>query len=112
MASRPCRTYRVHHLCADKGYAYDDIRQGLRERHYHVHIKRRGVEVTEIPPEKGYPARRWVVERTLPWPNDFRSLRTRRAKKANNWLALIQFASALGLWRMTNEPEFTDRLPE
>jgi putative transposase len=103
VVTRPHHQYHVQRLCADKGYDYADIRQGLLDRHYHVHIKRRGVEVTEIPPQKRYPARRWVVERTHAWQNDFRGLRTRWAKKANNWLALIQFASALVLWRMANE---------
>ncbi len=55
--ARPRRQYRVHHLCADKGYDYADIRQGVHDRHYHVHIGRRGVDVTEIPPQKRYPAR-------------------------------------------------------
>ena len=77
---RPKTKYKVHHLCADKGYDYADIRQGVHDRHYQVHIKQRGVEVTEMPPQKRYPARRWVVERTLSWQNDFRSLRTRWAK--------------------------------
>lgn len=97
---RPKTTYRVHHLCGDKGYDYDDIRQAAIERQYHVHIKERGVELQPVPLEQRYPARRWVVERTLSWQNDFRSLRTRWAKKADNWLAMIQFASALVLWRM------------
>lgn len=99
---RPQTTYRVHHLCGDKGYDYEDIRQAAEERQYHVHIKRRGVELETIPVEKRHPARRWVVERTLSWQNDFRSLRTRWAKKADNWLALIQLASALVLWRMAH----------
>lgn len=103
VVERPQRIYRVHHLCADKGYDYADVRQGVSERQYHVHIKQRGVQVDELPAEKRYPARRWVVERTLSWQNDFRSLRTRWAKKAKNWLALIQFASALVLWRMASE---------
>lgn len=46
-------------------------------------------------------ARRSVVERTLSWQNDFRSLRVRWAKRADNWLAFIQLASALVLWNMT-----------
>lgn len=103
IVERPNRVYSVHHLCADKGYDYDDVRQGVRERHYRVHIHRRGVQLTEVPAEKRYPARRWVIERTLSWQNDFRSLRTRWAKKAKNWLALIQFASALVLWRMAHQ---------
>lgn len=100
--ARPQTVYRVHHLCGDKGYDYDDVRQAAHERQYHVHIKARGVEVETIPDEKRYPARRWVVERTLSWQNDFRSLRTRWAKKAANWLALIHFASALVLWQMAH----------
>ena len=47
-----------------------------------------------------HPARRWVVERTLSWQNNFRSLRVRWAKKSSNWLALIYFACTLILWRM------------
>lgn len=98
--ARPKRKYRVHHLCADKGYDFEDVRQAVRERHYQVHIKAKGLQVEEVPAAKRHPARRWVVERTLSWQNDFRSLRTRWAKKADNWLALIQFASALVLWQM------------
>ncbi len=97
---RPKRQYRVHHLCADKGYDYADLRQAIYERHYHVHIKVKGLQVEELPAKKRYPARRWVVERTLSWQNDFRSLRIRWAKKADNWLAFIQLASALVLWNM------------
>jgi putative transposase len=101
MIERPERVYRVHHLCADKGYDYDDVRQALVERHYRVHIRARGTELVEVPPTKRHPARRWVVERTLSWQNDFRALRTRWAKKAANWLALIHFACVLVLWRMS-----------
>lgn len=90
-------------ICADKGYDYDDVRQGVLERHYQAHTKQRRVQVTEIPAEKRHPARRRVVERTLSWQNDFCSLHTRCAKKANNWLALIEFACALVLCRIANE---------
>lgn len=97
---RPETKYRVHHLCADKGYDFDDIREAVHERHYQAHIKKKGVELEEIPPDRRHPARRWVVERTLSWQNDFRSLRTRWAKKADNWLGLIHLASAIVLWQM------------
>ncbi len=99
---RPQTVYVVHHFCADKGYDYDDVRQAAEARHYRVHIHQRGVEVEDIPPEKRHPARRWVVERTLSWQNDFRSLRTRWAKDSENWLALIHLACALVLWQMAN----------
>jgi len=100
---RPKTSYRVHHLCADKGYDYRDIRQALRRRNYRVHIAQRGVRLEPIPAPKRHPARRWVVERTLSWQNDFRSLRTRWSKKADNWLNFIYFASALVLWRMASK---------
>lgn len=98
---RPKRKDRVHPLCADKGYEYDDIRQAVREREYHLHLPRKGIEVQQVPAEKRHPARRWVVERTLAWQNDFRRLRVRWAKKAENWLAFIHLASAFLLWNMS-----------
>ena len=97
---RPTTKYIVHHLCADKGYDYPDLRQIISERRYRVHISRRGISLDEIPPAKRFPARRWVVERTLSWQNDFRSLRVRWSKNPENWLALNHFACALVLWQM------------
>jgi transposase len=47
-----------------------------------------------MPGEQRYPARRWVVERTLGWLTKRRSIRVRWCKKSQNWLALIQFACA------------------
>ena len=96
---RPDR-HRQQHLCADKGYDYPDVHQTLADQAYISHIKhrrRRGepvVEACPIPGEQRYPARRWVVERTLGWLVRRRSIRTRWLKKAHNWLALIQFACA------------------
>ena len=98
---RPQTKYRMHHLCADKAYDSADIRQAVHERHYQAHIiKKKGVELEEVPPDKRYPPRCWVVERTLSWQNDFRSLRTRWAKKADNWLGMIHLVSAIVLWQM------------
>lgn len=104
MLPRPQTSYRVHHLCADKGYDFDDVRADAHDRHYRVHIAKRGVVLTDVPAAKRHPARRWVVERTLSWQNDFRSLRTRWAKNSDNWLALIHFACALVLWQMATQP--------
>lgn len=98
MSKRP--THKEQHLCADKAYDADDLRKFAASACYITHIKvnprRKGIEQ---PPEndypkKVYPARRWVVERTISWLNKRRSLRTRWAKKAGNWLALVQFACA------------------
>ncbi len=94
------------HLCADKGYDYDDVHEFVEQERYIAHIKhrrRRGEPVIEecpMPGEKQYPARRWVVERTLGWLTKRRSLRVRWCKKFENWKALIQFACAHILFNM------------
>ena len=47
--------------------------------------------------EKRYPARRWVVERTLAWLSKCRAVLVRYDKKASNYLGVLQLACAL-LW--------------
>lgn len=94
------------HLCADRGYDSADVKTFLEDEHYIPHIKhrrRRGepkVELCLAPSEVQHPARRWVVERTFSWLAKRRSLRTRWSKKAANWLALVQFATAHILFDM------------
>lgn len=91
---------KKQHLCADKGYDYKDVHEFVEQERYIAHIKhrrRRGepaIEECPIPGEKRYPARRWVVERTLAWLTKRRSIRVRWCKKVENWLAFIQFACA------------------
>lgn len=86
------------HLCADKGYDYEDVFEVVLDANYTPHIKHRRrrnePEPEPIPEDKKYPARRWVVERTFAWLTKRRSIRTRWCKKADNWLAFIQFACA------------------
>ena len=95
--------HKEQHLCADKAYDSDDLREFLASAGYEAHIKvnprRKGS--TEVGAEhqpndesskRIHPARRWIVERTISWLVKRRSLRTRWAKKAENWLALIQLA--------------------
>jgi len=88
------------HLCGDRGYDYDDVHQVVAQEQYVSHIKHRRrrneplVEACPIPGELRYPARRWVVERTLGWLCKRRSLRIRWCKKPENWMALIQLACA------------------
>jgi putative transposase len=94
------RPNSTQHLCADKGYDYPDVPEFVAHAHYIAHLKhrrRRGepaVDECPMPGEKRFPARRWVVERTLGWLAKRRSLRVRWCKKAENWLALVQFACA------------------
>src|SRR5215207_1463974 len=98
--------HKEQHLCADKAYDSDDLREFAASAGYEAHIKvnprrRKGAaegaeehSPTEEFPERVYPARRWKVERTISWLTKRRSLRTRWSKKAENWLALIQLACA------------------
>lgn len=99
--------HKEQHLCADKAYnATDDVREFVASEGYDAHIKvnPRTKDVTEESSdenrtqetslEKVHPARRWVVQRTISWLTKRRSLRTRWAKKAENWLALVQLTCA------------------
>lgn len=100
VVERPDPLQTVQHLCADKGYDFEDVHQVVAQEQYVSHIKHRRrrneplVEECPIPGELRYPARRWVVERTLGWLCKRRSLRVRWSKKPENWAALIQLACA------------------
>jgi transposase len=87
------------HFCGDKGYDYDDVFEVVLGQGYVPHIKHRRLkneppDPYPVPGELRYPARRWVVERTLSWLAKRRSLRTRWCKKSSNWLAFVQLACA------------------
>ncbi len=98
-------SHKEQHLCADKAYDAEDVREFVAAAGYEAHIKvnlRRRKDARPDDEETGqkgdfekiHPARRWVVERTISWLNKRRSLRTRWSKKAGNWLALVQLACA------------------
>ncbi len=93
------------HLCLDKGYDNPTGHWAVAEHEYVGHIRRIGEEKLDEFGERKYPARRWVVERTLAWLSKCRAIGTRYDKKARNYLALIQLACALiwyrRLWRLT-----------
>jgi len=97
LIKRPTTT---QHFCADKAYDSWDIHVFVQQQGYVPHIKHRRrrnepkEEACPIPGEHRYPARRWVVERTLSWLTKRRSIRTRWCKKPENWLSLIQLACA------------------
>jgi putative transposase len=70
----------------------------VRERDYVAHIRRIGEEKLDCNMgEKRYPARRWVVERTLGWLSKCRAILVRYEKKAANYLGFIKVACIL-LW--------------
>lgn len=91
--------YRLHHLCLDAGYNFDDVIRGVLARGYHLHLSRPAKHKREVAEEKKYPARRWVVERTHAWHNRFRRLLIRWEKKLDNYYAMIDLASAMMTWR-------------
>jgi transposase len=68
-----------------------------REDARKILIRRKDEEKVHKERKKKYPARRWVVERTLAWLSKCRGLLVRYEKKSKNYLALLQFACAL-LW--------------
>jgi transposase len=92
---------RPKHLCLDKGYDYADTEREVRRRNITPHIRRRG-EPPLVGCVRGKP-RRWVVERTNSWHNQFRGLLVRWERKAIRYLALCQLACALITYRhLTN----------
>jgi putative transposase len=82
------------HMCMDKGYDYEDVRDTVAEYGYTAHIKSRGEEESERKSLPKYRARRWVVERTHSWMNRFRRLLIRWEKKLDNYKQLLHFACA------------------
>jgi IS5 family transposase len=84
---------RPDHLCLDKGYDYADSEEEVRSRGIVPHIRRRG-EKPMVGRVHGKP-RRWVVERTNSWHNQFRALLIRWERIAANYLALVQLACGL-----------------
>jgi putative transposase len=82
------------HLCLDKGYDYDAVRDLVESYGYTAHIRTRGEETAAKAQIPGYRARRWVVERTHSWMNRFRRLLIRWEKTAENYLALLHLACA------------------
>src|SRR6266851_9004313 len=68
------RPRRPKNLCLDKGYDYEQPEQEARARGVKPHIRRRG-EPALTGPIRGKKPRRWVVERTNSWHNNFRALR-------------------------------------
>lgn len=84
-------------LCLDAGYT--GYKETVEKYGYISHIRPRGEEKLEIERNPDFLPHRWVVEVCHSWLNRFRKLLVRYEKKANNYLALVQFACALISWR-------------
>jgi putative transposase len=100
MVKRPRPTKsRPQGMCLDKGYAYEEVRETLREFGFTAHIRARGEEARAIKRHTRFKARRWVVERTHSWMNRFRRVLMRWDKSADHYLAFLHFACALIAFR-------------
>ena len=98
VVDRPLPTDGVpQHLCLDKGYDNIPAWEVVERHGYIPHIRRIGEEKKDSAGEKRYPARRWVVERTLSWLSKCRAILVRYDKKATNYLGLVKLACIL-LW--------------
>jgi len=84
-------------LCLDAGYV--GAQALVQAMGYTAHIRGRGEERQEHKKDPGFKARRWVVEVCHSWLNRFRKLLVRYEKKTCNYLALLQFACAIIIWR-------------
>jgi putative transposase len=90
---------RPQNLCVDKGYAGKPAEKQMRDRGYIPHVPPKGTPQSARFHTQGK-ARRWVVERTHSWMNNFRKLRVRYEKKVANFEGLLHLATALICWRM------------
>lgn len=104
VVERPAPTPKEpQHLCLDGAYNNEPSREVIREHGYEGHI-RSGSEESPAPGAKKYPARRWVVERTIGWLSKCRGLLIRYEQKSANYLGLLQFACALLWYRRLPDP--------
>jgi putative transposase len=86
------------YLCLDKGYDNPTGEEAVSRHGYTPHIRRIGEEkLDSTRSRKRYPARRWVVERTLAWLSKCRAILVRYDKKARNYLGMLKLACIL-LW--------------
>lgn len=81
VVERPAPTPEApQHLCLDKGYDNPTGHTTVAEYGYIPHIRRIGKEKLDPQGQKRFPARRWVVERTLSWLSKCRALLVRYDK--------------------------------
>lgn len=97
MCARPCDG-RTMKLGLDLGYDYDTVRRLVHLAGFEPVILSRRDE-KENRKQRGARARRWVVERTHSWLNRFRRLLVRWEKREDTYMAMLQFACGLVVWR-------------
>ncbi len=89
-------------LCLDRGYDYPACRETAAGHGYTPHIPPKRSAEQPLPPPghpDRHPPRRWVVEVCHSWFNRFRRLLVRWEKKAATYLAFVQLAALLIVYR-------------
>ena len=87
----------VQNLCADKGYFGKPAMQVMIKYGYIPHVRARGEEAKAI--KQGQKARRWIVEVTHAWFNQFRKILVRYEKLQSSYEALLYLAAAIIAYR-------------
>ena len=85
----------IRHLCLDQRYDNPTDRQAVAAHSCWGHIRRIGEEKLDARGMKGYPPRRWVVERTLAWRSKCRAILVCCHKEPSNYIGMVQLACAL-----------------
>ncbi len=83
----------VENLCADAGYVGEKAEAIIRAHGYIPHVRPRGEEI-KAKKNKRFKLRRWIVEVSHSWFNNFRKLKVRYEKTTANCLALHHLAAA------------------
>ncbi len=103
VVARPCQAEKeagfVEALCLDKGYDFEACYATALKYGYEAHIKARGEEQVVEDGLTKHPARRWVVEAGHSWMNRFRRVLIRWEKFSAHYLAFVQLACCLIVWR-------------
>jgi putative transposase len=83
-------TWVTSHLCLDAGYISPDTAGIALEKGWIAHVRSRGEEKEEK--MAGKSPKRWVVERTHSWMNQYRRLLIRWEKQDALYLGFLQLA--------------------
>ena len=88
-----------HHLCLDAAFDNAPARQVILQERYLGHIAPKGGRSDDSSPSPGGQARRWKVERTHAWHDQFRRLVMNWEKTLSSHYAFLCLANALIAYR-------------
>ena len=80
---------KPQHLCLDKGYDYDEVRDLARAFRFTAHIRSRGEEAKLLRRSARFKARRRVAKRTPSWMNRYRRILIHWDKNPVNYMDML-----------------------